>query len=123
MQLPTYMGSANAITMNAVFGNLPDPREALLKAALLMQPGGYILISHPMGRAWHTQLHKDAPDMVPHELPDKNKLQELIRGLPLQLVTYRDDPDLYAAVLQVRADSWHSWHAARSSCSSFKAWV
>lgn len=102
MQLPTYLGSANAITMNAVFGNLPDPREALLKAALLMQPGGHILISHPMGRAWHRQLHESEPAMVPHELPDKGKLQELIHGLPLQLLEYRDDPELYAAVLQVR---------------------
>jgi hypothetical protein len=102
MELPPYLGSANAITMNAVFGNLPDPREALLKAALLMQPGGYILISHPMGRAWHRQLHESEPAMVPHELPDKEKLQELTHGLPLHLVDYRDDPELYAAVLQVR---------------------
>jgi riboflavin kinase len=87
--------------MNAVFGNLPDPREALLKAALLLQPGGYILISHPMGRAWHMQLHKDDPDIVPHELPDKSTLQQLVAGLPLQLVEYRDEKELYAAVLQV----------------------
>lgn len=101
LQLPTYMGSAGAVTMNAVFGNLPDPREALLKAALLLQPGGHILISHPMGRAWHRQLHESDPGIVPHELPDQQKLQELTRGLPLQVVAYRDDPDQYAAVLQV----------------------
>lgn len=101
LQLPAYLGSAHAITMNAVFGNLPDPREALLKAALLLQPGGYILISHPMGRAWHTQLHKDDPEIVPHELPDRAALQQLVAGLPLQLVEYRDEKELYAAVLQV----------------------
>lgn len=101
LQLPTYLGSAGAITMNAVFGNLPDPREALLKAALLLQPGGYILISHPMGRAWHRQLHESDPGVVPHELPDQHKLKELTRGLPLQVVSCRDDPELYAAVLQV----------------------
>lgn len=103
LQLPTYLGSAGAITMNAVFGNLPDPREALLKAALLLQPGGCVLISHPMGRAWHRQLHESDPGVVPHELPDQRKLQELTRGLPLQVVSYRDEPELYAAVLQVCA--------------------
>lgn len=101
LQLPAFMGSAHAITMNAVFGNLPDPREALLKAALLLQPGGHVLVSHPMGRAWHTQLHRDAPDIVPHELPDKDRLQELIAGLPLQLVEFMNEKDVYAAVLQV----------------------
>ena len=103
MQLPAYMGSASTVCMNAVFGNLPDPREALLKAAFALQPGGHVLISHPMGRAWHTQLHRDAPDIVPHELPDKAGLQELIAGLPLQLVDFMDEQDVYAAVLQVGA--------------------
>lgn len=101
LQLPPYMGPAAAISMNAVFGNLPSPYEALLKAALMLQPGGYVLISHPMGRAWQQQLHQDSPDIVPHPLPDQQTLQELSRELPLQLVDYRDDPDLYAAVLQV----------------------
>lgn len=88
--------------MNAVFGNLPDPRGALLKAALLSKPGGYILLSHPLGREWHKQLHKRSPDVVPHELPSKDVLQQLIHGLPLRLVDSRDEPQLYAAVLQVR---------------------
>lgn len=101
MQLPAYMGPVSAISMNAVFGNLPDPQEALLKAALLLQPGGYVLISHPLGRAWHRELHKAQPGMVPHELPDQGKLQELIQALPLQLVSYTDQDELYAAVLQV----------------------
>jgi len=95
------MGPASTVCMNAVFGNLPDPREALLKAALLLQPGGHVLISHPMGRAWHRELHKAEPVMVPHELPDKEQLQELTRDLPLELVEYTDEEQLYAAVLQV----------------------
>lgn len=101
MQLPAFMGPASTVCMNAVFGNLPDPREALLKAALLLQPGGHVLISHPMGRAWHRELHKAEPVMVPHELPDKEQLQELTRDLPLELVEYTDEEQLYAAVLQV----------------------
>eukprot|EP00775_Hariotina_reticulata_P004558 gene4558-4810_t len=54
-----------------------------------------------MGRAWHTQLHRDSPQLVPHELPDAQQLQQLIQNLPLQVVEMRDEPELYAAVLQV----------------------
>ncbi|KAF6257480.1 Flavokinase-domain-containing protein [Scenedesmus sp. NREL 46B-D3] len=101
MQVPAYMGPANAICMNAVFGNFVDLHEALLKAALMLQPGGHLLISHAMGRAWHTQLHKERPEMVPNELPDKQQLQQLIEDLPFELVQCTDDPELYIAVLQV----------------------
>lgn len=101
LELPPYQGPFDAVFMNAVFGNLADPRTALLKAALSLKPGGYAVISHPMGRAWHQQLAKDAPDMVPHLLPDAAGLQGLIQDLPLQVVQYTDDPELYLAVLQV----------------------
>lgn len=119
LQLPNYMGAANVICMNAVFGNLPDEQEALVKASMLLQPGGYVLISHPMGRAWHKELHQAEPVMVPHELPDYEQLQALIKDLPMQLVEFRDEQLLYAAVLQVRPGSWF-WHnnrfAVKSSC-------
>ena len=43
---------------NAVFGNLYDQRAALLHCVLsLVKPGGFVVISHPEGRAWHSTLH------------------------------------------------------------------
>eukprot|EP00878_Enallax_costatus_P002360 GHUV01002536.1.p1 GENE.GHUV01002536.1~~GHUV01002536.1.p1 ORF type:complete len:437 (+),score=125.17 GHUV01002536.1:127-1437(+) len=101
LQAPPYLGPADAILMNAVFGNFYSLREALLKAAMMLVPGGYLVISHPMGRSWHTQLHKDSPHMVPHQLPDQRQLRQLTRDMPLQLLQYRDDPELYLALLQV----------------------
>jgi SAM-dependent methyltransferase len=102
LALPPYMGPAAAVTMNAVFGNLPDPRAALLKAALLVAPGGHVLVSHPMGRTWHAQLHRSQPALVPHTLPDEPQLRALTADLPLRLAAHRDEPGLYAALLQVR---------------------
>lgn len=96
------MGPVSAVCMNAVFGNFVDLHEALLKAALVLQPGGHLVISHALGRAWHTQLHKEKPAMVPNELPDQEQLQQLIADLPFELVQYTDEPDLYITVLQVR---------------------
>lgn len=101
LQVPAYMGPVTAICMNAVFGNFVDLHEALLKAALILQPGGHLVISHVMGREWHAQLHRERPAMVPNALPDKAQLQQLIADLPLELVQYTDEPDLYIAVLQV----------------------
>jgi riboflavin kinase len=101
LQVPAYMGPVNAICMNAVFGNFADLHEALLKAALMLQAGGHLVISHAMGRQWHTQLHQERPVMVPNELPDKKQLQQLIADLPLEIVQYTDEPELYIAVLQV----------------------
>lgn len=45
-------GPFDAAFFNAVFGNLHDQHEALLRAALLLRPGAYVAISHPLGRPW-----------------------------------------------------------------------
>lgn len=47
--------------------------------------GAHIVISHPMGRAWHTQLKQQQPAITPHQLPDRQGLDKLIEGLPLQV--------------------------------------
>jgi hypothetical protein len=40
MDLPNYLGwAADAFFFNGVFGNLLDPRAALLKACLMLKPG------------------------------------------------------------------------------------
>jgi trans-aconitate methyltransferase len=48
-ELPPHQGRADVIFFNSVFGNLPDPYEALLKSTLLLNPGGKVVISHPLG--------------------------------------------------------------------------
>jgi SAM-dependent methyltransferase len=47
--LPPHQGRADAIFMNAVFGNLPDSHGALLKCCSLLNPAGAAIISHPLG--------------------------------------------------------------------------
>ncbi len=48
--VPPAQGPADAVFLNAVFGNVFDQRAALLAAALLLRPGGSVVISHPLGR-------------------------------------------------------------------------
>jgi len=91
VDLPAYMGPADAVVFNAVWGNMHDPRRALLRASLLLRPGGRAVISHPLGRAWHERLRLRAGSgsggqatTVPHALPaGPAALAELARGLPL----------------------------------------
>lgn len=48
-ELPLHQGRADVIFMNAVFGNLLDQHAALLHSSLLLNPGGKVVISHPLG--------------------------------------------------------------------------
>lgn len=48
-ELPPHQGRADAMFMNAVFGNLADPQAALWHACTLLNPGGRVVISHPEG--------------------------------------------------------------------------
>ncbi|KAI8469809.1 MAG: Flavokinase-domain-containing protein [Monoraphidium minutum] len=99
--LPVYMGSADAIFLNAMFGNVHDQHFALTRAAQLLKPGGWAVISHPEGRAWHTNLKASSPALVPHELPAGAALEALLFESPFELVELRDDPYLYMAVLRL----------------------
>ena len=99
--VPAYQGPVDAIFFNAVFGNVHDQRGALDAAAGLCRPGGRVVLSHPLGRAWHGRLSEADPVAVPHVLPDETALAPLIAGLPLRVVSLIDEPDCYAAVLEV----------------------
>ena len=84
---------------------MPGLSQGLQLSALdtmLLCTGGYIVISHPLGRRWlNEQLHEKKPEMVPHPLPDRSQLQALIADLPLHLVDFVEKKQLYIATLQV----------------------
>ena len=103
MDLPGYMGPADVVFFNAVFGNFHSPKDALNKAAMLVRPGGHVVVSHPRGRRWHRQLHVEQPDLVPYELPDKLDLESMTADLPLTMLSFLDEKDVYCAVMRVRS--------------------
>ena len=71
--------------------------------------GGYIVISHPLGRRWLNEtLHSKDPVMVPHLLPDQAQLEALVADLPLRIHSYLEEDQLYIATLQVRIQSPHN---------------
>jgi len=64
--------------------------------------GGHIVLSHPLGRSWHTRFRRDAPQLAPNGLPDAAGLAALAAGLPLTVRSLADEEALYLALLQAR---------------------
>lgn len=99
VDFPSELGRFDAVFFNAVFGNMWDQRQTLSVSTKLLTEGGRIIISHPMGAAFAEKLAAEDPKMVPHPLPDKERLADLIRELPLTVEIFRDEKDLYLCVL------------------------
>lgn len=80
--------------------------------------GGYLIISHPMGRSWHEQqLRASEPEAEQRSLPDEEALRQLLWDLPLRLRSLQDEQHLYLAVLQVPCKC-HTGVPAYKACSS-----
>ena len=89
--------------------------------------GGYVVISHPLGRRWLNEtMHSKDPVMVPHLLPDQAQLESLIADLPLRIHSYLEEDQLYIATLQVMPSSTNlprSVDAPSDSAISCLSWA
>ncbi|NIR31935.1 MAG: methyltransferase domain-containing protein [Gammaproteobacteria bacterium] len=100
VELPAEFGAFDVVFFNAMFGNVWDQRLTLERTAERVSRGGRMVISHPMGARFVEELRRDDPALVPHPLPGAERVEELIRGLPLVRCSLRDEPDLYLCVLE-----------------------
>ena len=100
-------GGFDAIVFNACFANLYDHAAAIRHAASLLNEGGRVFISHPLGSEFVRQLHASDPGVVPHVLPDEAALGEMAGRTSLTVASYCDggtmgmdgESPLYLAVL------------------------
>jgi SAM-dependent methyltransferase len=102
IDLPPELGPFDAVFFNAVFGNVWNQREALRVSAGFLTRTGRIVISHPMGASFADELAAKDPRMIPHPLPDEDRLAGLIRDLPLKLQSFKDEKLLYLCVLDCK---------------------
>lgn len=103
VDLPLYKGPFEVIFFNAMFGNVWDQRAVLEKAVELLLDGGRIVISHPMGAGFVRQLAQQDSALVSHTLPSSEELAELIKGLPLNVIRFDDQQELYLCMLELGA--------------------
>lgn len=100
IDFPQTMRRFNAIFFNAMFANIWDQRLSLEKALSLLDTGGCVVLSHPMGSGFVRQLKQQDPKLIPNSYPDKQQAKDLIAGLPFMIQQFRDDPLLYICVLE-----------------------
>jgi ubiquinone/menaquinone biosynthesis C-methylase UbiE len=99
-ELPADLGRFDAVFFNACFGNFFEQAATVNNASALLTPAGRIVISHPMGNRFVIELKSRDPKLVLHPLPPKHELDKWCENFNLRLETFRDEPDLYVAVLQ-----------------------
>jgi len=89
--------SVDAIFMNAMYGNIADKPAACREAARMLQPGGRLVVSHPEGREFVARL-RTATDLFIEQLPTREEVEHLVAPLGLDVIAYRDEPELYLLV-------------------------
>lgn len=99
--------SVDVIFMNAMYGNIADKPRACRNAARMLRSGGRLVVSHPEGRAFVDQLRMTS-DLFIESLPSREEFQALLQPLGLEVVTYRDEPNLYLMVAQKRKNQGNS---------------
>lgn len=104
LDLPAEYGPFNTVLINACFGNFLDQSAVIARAAQFLAPGGRIVISHPMGNRFVEALHASEPEIVPHPLPERETLASWALSFALALELFRNDQDLYIAILRRPAE-------------------
>lgn len=99
-EFPSEKGPFDAVFFNACFGNFFDRDKTVEAATKLLEAGGRLIISHPLGNKFVSQLQEQDPKLIVELLPDQAKLQDWSDKLGLKLVDNEDQEDLYLAVLQ-----------------------
>lgn len=101
VDLPPEEGPFDAVFCNACFGNFFDQAQAVQAIARLLNPGGRLVVSHPMGRLFVLQLRQQSDDLELKELPPTPEAAQLLFDAGgLRLVQFRDEPLLYLAIAE-----------------------
>ena len=100
LYIPDEIGRFDLVVFNACFGNIFDQLAVLKKSRSLLNRGGRIAISHPMGNAFVQQLKDMEPKLIHTLLPDREKILEWAEELGMEIHTFRDEAQLYLAVLE-----------------------
>ncbi|MBY0360019.1 MAG: class I SAM-dependent methyltransferase [Candidatus Obscuribacterales bacterium] len=101
LEYPLSGSPFDAVFLNACFGNFFDQFAVLKHCRALLSATGKIVISHPLGNSFVLRLKEQDPRLVLALLPDKTKLEAWAGELNLVLQQYRDEEELYLALLEV----------------------
>lgn len=98
-EFPANIECFDVVFFNACFGNMWNQQEALMAAVHLLDRGGQIVISHPLGSRFVDSLHQNEPHIVPHRLPDQKQLETLCLESKLAIVSSDIRDEFYLVIL------------------------
>ncbi len=98
VDIPGEVGPFGAVFCNAMFGNVYDQRQTIEVIERLLDPGGRLVISHPLGSDFVRRLKAGSPQYHLKELPDRSFLNQLVEGAGLAVTHFVDETDLYLAI-------------------------
>jgi 2-polyprenyl-3-methyl-5-hydroxy-6-metoxy-1,4-benzoquinol methylase len=98
VDIPSEVGPFGAVFCNAMFGNVYDQRQTIEVIERLLDPGGRLVISHPLGSDFVRRLKAGSPQYHLKELPDRSFLNQLVEGAGLAVTHFVDETDLYLAI-------------------------
>lgn len=92
LELPA--ASLDAVLVNACYPNIADKATALSNIRRMTKPGGRLVISHPLGRAFVGVLRKSSPFPL-DDFPERAGAEALLCTFGFGLTSFVDEPELY----------------------------
>jgi len=95
--LPLKAASVDVVFMNAMYGNIANKAAACSNVSNVLKPNGRLIVSHPEGRGFVEELRARS-DLFIESFPGPEEFRALLQPRGLEVVLYRDEPELYLMV-------------------------
>lgn len=100
--LPNMQKGVDVIFFNSVISTFTDLQDPLKVSASLLNPGGRVVVSHPLGSPFVSEMKKSMEELYLNDLPAADQLQLLVKHLPLKVDKFVSEDELYIARLVQR---------------------
>jgi SAM-dependent methyltransferase len=94
--------SIDVVFINACYANIVDKVGAFTNIGRMMKPGGRMVISHPLGKAFIASIRESSPWPL-DDFPEASKAETLLEPYGFGVAKFVDEPELYVLVARKRA--------------------
>ena len=94
--------SIDVVFMNACYANIVDKVGAFTNIGRMMNPGGRMVISHPLGKVFIASLKESSPWPL-DDFPEASEAETLLEPYGFGVAKFVDEPELYILVARKRA--------------------
>jgi SAM-dependent methyltransferase len=96
--------TVNVVFLNACYPNIMDKGNSFHNISRIMNSGGRLVISHPMGKSFIDSLRAKSPFPL-DDFPERDDANTLFKPYQFGIETYVDEPELYILVATKTDDS------------------